>query len=146
MKHVKKIKLWQKIVLSICAFAVPLAALTFFLFRNYDHDIHFTQMELYGNEYQRPLEQLLKTVPQHQFLAARYLQGDKSLGGDLSLKAGDPVLDKRLHVVGQASRCLRDDFQTAGNGINGAQIVVEGRRVEPFRELSGQVDVIRDVT
>ena len=51
-----RLKLWQKIVVIIATFTLPLGVLGVFVFQGYHQDIHFAQMERYGNEYQRPLE------------------------------------------------------------------------------------------
>src|SRR5437588_9806159 len=78
------LKLWQKIVVIICTFALPLAVLGVFVFKGYQKDISFAQLEKCGNEYQHPLEELLELLPQHQALLGRYLGGDKETRSELT--------------------------------------------------------------
>ena len=66
------------------AFALPVAVQLFMLVGNIDDSIDFGQREIYGNAYQRSLEELLDAIPQHQLLANRLLNGDKTLAGQLA--------------------------------------------------------------
>jgi methyl-accepting chemotaxis protein len=68
----------KKLMLISIAFGLPLAGQLYFLVSNINETIDFGRLELYGNEYQRPLEELLHLIPQHQFAADRVLEGDKS--------------------------------------------------------------------
>src|SRR5690242_6445665 len=86
MNLLKKLTLGQRITLTICTFTLPVIVLGVICYRQIDKDIQFGEMEKRGNQYQRPLEQLLALIPQHQLLAHRYLSGEKQLAGELSLK------------------------------------------------------------
>ena len=92
-----RLKLWQKIVVIICTFTLPLGVLGVFVFHGYHRDIQFAQMEKYGNEYQRPLEDLLDAIPQHQSLCSRFIAGDKQLKSDISSKAAQ--IDKAFEAL-----------------------------------------------
>src|SRR3954468_24747025 len=85
-KILSRLKLWQKIVLIICTFTLPLGVLGVFVFQGYQKDIDFARSEKNGNEYQRPLEQLLQLLPEHESLLSRYLSGEKPLKAELSAK------------------------------------------------------------
>src|SRR5947207_155473 len=87
-----RLKLWQKIVVIICTFTLPLGVLGIFVFQGYDKDINFARFEKWGNQYQRPLEELLELLPQHQSLLARYLGSEKQIKADVLGKAAQ--LDK----------------------------------------------------
>ena len=78
-------KLAHKIYLIISLFSAPLIVTTvYFILTGKNKDIDFAAKEKVGNVYQRPLESLLDHVSQHQSLAARMLDGDKSLSGALA--------------------------------------------------------------
>jgi methyl-accepting chemotaxis protein len=73
----KKLKVTNKIVLMICAVALPLLAATLFAtVKGFNKDINFARLELKGNEFQRPLEALLDAIPRHQWLAETAAGGD----------------------------------------------------------------------
>src|SRR5213075_445273 len=93
-----RLKLWQKIVVIICTFTLPLGVLGVFVFQGYQKDISFAQFEKWGNEYQRPLEELLDLLPQHQSLLARFLGTEKQLKPDLASKASQ--IDKAFESLG----------------------------------------------
>src|SRR5438105_2558226 len=86
-KLLSRLKLWQKIVVIICTFTLPLGVLGVFVFQGYQKDISFARLEKCGNEYQRPLEDLLELLPQHQALLGRYLGGEKEAKGSIASKA-----------------------------------------------------------
>ena len=87
MKNIfQRIKLWQKVVLTIITFCLPLVVLTPMMFRAFTKDIKFAEQETRGNVYQRPLMQLLDLLPHHQLLARRYLSGDRAAADSLRQK------------------------------------------------------------
>jgi len=59
-------------------------SLFYFITKGFSKDIAFATTELYGNQYQRPLEELLDYIPTHQLLARRYLAGRGDLEGQLN--------------------------------------------------------------
>ena len=54
-------KLWT---ISL-AYSLPIAVLLYLMIAGFNKDIQFSQMELYGNAYQRPLELVLELIPQN---------------------------------------------------------------------------------
>lgn len=58
----------------LLTFVLPFAIVVYQLVAEIDRHTDFTQAELHGNAYLRPLEQLLKEVPLSQLLAQRYFQ------------------------------------------------------------------------
>lgn len=73
-------KLAHKIYLVIAICTIPLIGLAiYFSVRGFNKDITFAQMELYGNEYMRPLSTVMDHVSQHYVLTHRSLIGDKSV-------------------------------------------------------------------
>ncbi len=59
-------------------------ALFYFIAKGFSKDIAFATMERYGNQYQRPLEDLIENIPRHQLIARRYLAGQKDLQGQMA--------------------------------------------------------------
>jgi len=128
MKNIfRRIKLWQKVVLTIGTFCLPLVVLTPMIFRAFNKDIAFAEQETRGNLYQRPLEQLLDLIPQHQLLANRYLAGDRAVADALGQKqsqieqsfAGlidaDARVGKALQFTDEALAQRDRQGRTAGN-------------------------------
>lgn len=70
-------KLAHKIYLIIAIFILPLAGLAVYsILTGLNKDIDFAADEMMGNEYQRPLEDLLDGLSQHQSLVQRAGSGD----------------------------------------------------------------------
>ena len=84
-------------------------------FQSTQKDIHFAQMERYGNEYQRPLEELLETLPQHQSLLARYIAGEKQLKNEIATKAGQ--IDKAFEALESVDAKLGTTLQFTEEGL-----------------------------
>lgn len=73
----KKLKVSHKIVLMICAVALPLLAATIYAtIKGFNKDINLALQEKKGNAFQRPLQALLDAIPQHQWLADAVARGD----------------------------------------------------------------------
>src|SRR5947208_9537107 len=105
-----QIKLATRIALIALVTAVPLLGVTlFFIFTTASKDIRFGQWELYGNEYQRPLETLLQWLPQHQSLVTRARAGDGSVGSALAESEGK--IDQAFALLEVVDRKLGVDLQ-----------------------------------
>jgi hypothetical protein len=59
----------RRLVLISLAFSVPLMVLLFLMVRGINDNIAFAKAELRGNDYQRPLMDLLLNLPLHQIAA-----------------------------------------------------------------------------
>src|SRR5262245_46502298 len=77
-------KISHRLLLLGVAF-VPIAVMVFLIVTRINGDIQFSQFEKYGDDYQRPLEALLKSIPEHRLLAARFVAGDSQLKQQLTL-------------------------------------------------------------
>ena len=74
------LRIARKLALMSALFVIPMAAMLFFMVKNInDGFIDFARQELRGNEYQRPLEELLDTVQRHQLVSQRLAEGDASM-------------------------------------------------------------------
>jgi hypothetical protein len=65
MNLLDRLPVKTKLLLIAAAFSLPLALLVVLLVRNIQGNITFAQAELAGNEFQRPLEELLDLLPPH---------------------------------------------------------------------------------
>jgi Amt family ammonium transporter len=71
MKWFHSLRVSQKLMLVSVLFMLPDSVMLYLFITGINENIHFAQLEQTGNQYQRPLEQLLELVPQHR-LMARY--------------------------------------------------------------------------
>lgn len=69
------LKVSQKLLLISIFFVMPDSLMLYLFITGINENITFAQMEKKGNEYQRPLEELLKLIPQHRLLAEGATQG-----------------------------------------------------------------------
>ena len=75
-----RIRIPTKLALMSALFVLPMGVMLSFMVKNInDSFIDFARQELRGNEYQRPLEELLDTVQRHQLVVQRMQDGDVSL-------------------------------------------------------------------
>ena len=59
----------SKILVIAASFALPITVLVYFVISTIQQDIDFATLELKGNVYQRPLEQILEAVQLHELIA-----------------------------------------------------------------------------
>ena len=64
----KKMKISGKLFISAAAFALPIAVLLYYVISGFNKDIYFTQKEIYGNKYLKPLSAALTNIDKHQRL------------------------------------------------------------------------------
>lgn len=64
----KKMKISGKLFISGAAFALPIAVLLYYVISGFNNDIYFTQKEIYGNKYLKPLSSALTNIDKHQRL------------------------------------------------------------------------------
>jgi methyl-accepting chemotaxis protein len=60
------LRISQRLLLISAAFTLPLGVTVYLVVTNINANIRFSQLELYGNEYQRPLETLLEGLAEHR--------------------------------------------------------------------------------
>ena len=78
----KRLDIQARLTLISISFSLPIAVLLVLMVRGINEDIQFARWETYGNVYQRPLEELVELLPQHQLLARGAGNGDE--GASLS--------------------------------------------------------------
>ncbi len=104
-------KLWT---ISL-AYSLPIAVLFYLMIAGFNKDIDFAQMELHGNAYQRPLEQVLELVPQHQLLAVHAEEGDRSAHTQLLIKQSQ--IDKAFEALDAVDQKLGEILQFTDEGL-----------------------------
>ena len=73
------LRISRKLALMSALFVLPMGVMLFHMVQNLNESvIDFARLELRGNEYQRPLEDLLDTVQRHQLAAQRTAEGDSA--------------------------------------------------------------------
>lgn len=112
----KNIKVSYKIVLVICAVALPLVAATIFAtIRGFNKDINFALQEKKGNVMQRPLQALLAAIPQHQWLVEAVAK--RSPGADTALVQQEIEIEQIFTSLEAANAKVGVDLQFTDEGL-----------------------------
>ena len=90
-------------------------SLFYFISKGFSKDIAFTATEQYGNRYQRPLEELLESIPTHQLLARRYLAGQTDL--QEQMKAAEGRVDAAMQTLRTVDSQLGEALQFTPEGL-----------------------------
>jgi PAS domain S-box-containing protein len=98
------------LIVLLLIFILPFAVVVYQLISEIDLKTHFTQQELYGNEYLRPIEQLLLDVSQTQLKVHRYLRGDAAAETVLQPQA---TIDQDLQQLAEVERSLGTTLDTS---------------------------------
>ncbi len=88
-KWFSNLKVAHKLMLISVFFVMPDSVMLYLFITGINENIQFARMEKKGNEYQRPLEELLELFPQHARLADHFLQGDKGVAGEMARKQAE---------------------------------------------------------
>ena len=79
-----RLKYPQKFLLISLVFILPLALVLNFLITELDSRIEFTQKEIYGNTYLRPINQLWQNIPLRQFYLQQQFYKDSLAIGEIT--------------------------------------------------------------
>lgn len=103
-------KISTKIILSNIFFLIPMGIMLFISLTGINYDIRFSSLELYGNEYQQPLESLLQHVQDHQ----RYFHNEEAqkLLADLENK-----IDSAFNKLDAVQNKRGEDLQFTPEGL-----------------------------
>jgi len=113
----KKIKVSYKIVLMICAVALPLVAATLFAtIKGFNKDINFALQEKKGNVFQRPLAALLDALPQHQWLVESAKAG-AGAAARLAVSDKEVEIDRMFTELEMANAKYGVDLQFTDEGL-----------------------------
>ena len=103
------------LAISLC-FSAPIAVLLYFYVTTFNESIEFGTFEMYGNQYQRPLERALESIGRHKLLAQRMKAGEKSLDASLRNTASDVDAAIRALEVVDAKLGVKLEFTDEGLG------------------------------
>ena len=113
----KKIKVSYKIVLMICAVALPLVAATLFAtIKGFNKDINFALQEKKGSVFQRPLAALLDALPQHQWLVESAKAG-AGAAARLAVSDKEVEIDRMFTELEMANAKYGVDLQFTDEGL-----------------------------
>lgn len=76
MLNVKKLQIWQKLLLVIAVMGIPFGTLAVLLYSSAQTQISTAKDELSGTEYLRVTRDLIEHIPQHGVSVAGFLAGD----------------------------------------------------------------------
>ena len=123
---IQRITVSHKLAIISLAFSLPIAVLLYFYVNTINANIEFASQEVKGNQYQRPLEQLLEHVGRHQLLAMR-LKDDQSgpdaastptrSGNDGKLQSAANEIAKAFASLETADRTVGTDLQFTDKGL-----------------------------
>ena len=115
----KQTRISHKLLVISFSFLLPIAVLLYFMVAGTNYDIRFTRLEEYGNEYQRPLEELLRHIPQHEFLATRLRSGETDVESRLLSEQSD--IDQALQQLKSVDALRGQDLQFTEEGLGKRQ-------------------------
>ncbi len=120
-KILGNLQLWQKLLLIIGSFVLPVGILAFFTFESLQENIDLARVELSGDSFNRPLADLLRDVAAHQLLLQRYLSGEKQLESTIltrqaQIDATFGALEQVNHRFGAALKFTASDLEADGVG------------------------------
>ncbi|PZV10687.1 MAG: hypothetical protein DCF20_20935 [Pseudanabaena sp.] len=150
-----RLKYPQKFFLISLLFVLPLALVLNLLMAELDSRIEFTQKEIYGNAYLRPLNQLWKYIPQRQLILQRQFYKNSQRTEPASQKQSQELLelqdkiDQSFASLADVDRRLGEIVQT-GNKLSDLKIswqgLRDGQEFSEFRNhdlLLNQLDLFR---
>src|SRR5688572_16284961 len=83
--HLGRIRIAHKLLFMSLSFSLPMAVLlSYYIRKGPNADIEFAAAEMRGNVFQRPLEDLMAHITQHDLLTRRVLAGEGQLKGALA--------------------------------------------------------------
>ena len=112
-------KLTQKLWLICGGLLLPIGLLLYFLISDINKDIHFAELERYGIEYQRPLQQLLRHLPQHQILASQHILNRGDISNELLHQ--QQVIDDDMKQLAAVQKTFGVDLQFTDEGLDKRQ-------------------------
>ena len=139
----QNLKVSQKLALISILFVMPDSVMLYLFITAINANIQFARLEQKGNEYQRPLEDLLELIPQHGQLALQGLGGQQSAMEELPLKEAQ-IENTFGTLVGVHAR-IGGDLQFTDEGL--AKRKRERARVDLVRkEWNDLVSHLRELT
>lgn len=117
--RLNSLRIGHKLLLISFSLLGPIAVLLYFTVDGINYDLRFTQLEAFGNSYQRPLEQLLDHVGRHQYLAEQVQSGDESLRRQMESEADH--VTAALVKLARVQNDYGEDLQFTEEGLEKRQ-------------------------
>ena len=136
-----RLKYPQKFFLISLLFVLPLALVMNLLLSELDSRIEFTQKEIYGNAYLRPISQLWQYIPQRQLILQN--QFYKSLRS-INLTAQSEVLQLQTRELDDLQSLIDNEFVSLSNVDK--QLGVTIQTGERLKDLQLSWQDLRDMT
>jgi methyl-accepting chemotaxis protein len=116
----RKLKISQKLLILSAAFSLPIAVLLYFVITGYNHDIYFTQKEIYGNKLLEPLTDALIDIEKHQKYSMLYhaIRDDEKIKHKLSMDALTSEMDLINSKIKESFSKLIGANEKYGSHIN----------------------------
>src|SRR5262249_36420352 len=102
-------------LLVIISLAPPTVAALYFLVNGINLEIGIASREHHGNEYQRPLEDLLESLPLHENAALRLKHGDTSAQD--GLPAIEQRIDSAFGRLTEVNRAYGEELEVTAAGL-----------------------------
>lgn len=99
----------KRLILLSSSYLLPIGVLAYFALAGVNMPIDFARQELKGNLYQRPLENLLKYVPEHGRIFKQLDNNDPTREGDLSTLSGK--INQALQELAAVDASIGQDLQ-----------------------------------
>lgn len=140
----KHLKISTKLIVLSMSFAMPIFVLLYFMTSGYNYDIRFSMLEFYGNAYQRPLETILRYIPEYK-LSIKHGNQEKSFS---TLKIIDKAFDELKIVHAQLGEDLQ--FTEEGLATRGREHLLLPRVIEKWNLIKSHdvkdIDSIQEKT
>ncbi len=109
MRFFHSMSIRNKLLLSSIVFSLPIAVLLYHLVSGFNYDIHFSEMELYGNRYQKPLQHALGAFPE--------VTGGLAAGDGSKVRSAVSVIDRNLKELSDIHDELGEELQFTPEGL-----------------------------
>ena len=114
-KFLSSLKFWQKIVLVLGAFILPIGVLAFFTFGAFQDHLALVHLEQHGNAFARPVAELMQHIDDHMNLAERHQAGQKQT--DSAMSALQAEIEKSLDTLDQLHVRWGKELQYTQEGL-----------------------------
>lgn len=134
-KLFQRVRVSHRLIFISATYSLPISVLLFLMVKGINEDIQFARLETLGNEYQRPLMELLGAIPSHHFAAgnptaqseaaskvdsafAKLESVHERLGEELGFTLAELSKRKREHVQFTQVKKEWDNLRSAANGLS----------------------------
>ena len=114
-KWFSNLKVSQKLMLISIFFVLPDSVMLYLFITAINDNIDVARLEQKGNQYQRPLEELLELIPQHRELVQRVLDHQPGSGEAMARKAAQ--IDAAFHELAVVDSRIGVELQFTDEGL-----------------------------